>query len=151
MMRVILNGNGTTQLWDLVKHFIKPELLDDETIDAELKDVEEVYKREGLAMYTERWGVKSPDDLSNGTKALILFTCFDKHQELISSACCGANVARYIPEISRKYDFDIALDYFLNLPNDSIIDAVDSVTGITFRTGREFKNFYSGREGVPEE
>lgn len=35
MMRVILNGNGTTQLWDLVKHFIKPELLDDETIDAE--------------------------------------------------------------------------------------------------------------------
>ena len=46
MMRVILNGNGTTQLWDLVKHFIKPGLLDDETIDAELKDVEEVYKRE---------------------------------------------------------------------------------------------------------
>ena len=69
MMRVILNGNGTTQLWDLVKHFIKPELLEDETIDAELKDVEEVYKREGLAMYTERWGVKSPDDLSNGTKS----------------------------------------------------------------------------------
>lgn len=52
MMRVILNGNGATQLWDLVKHFIKPELLEDETIDAELKDVEEVYKREGLAMYT---------------------------------------------------------------------------------------------------
>lgn len=151
MMRVILNGNGTTRLYDLVEHFIKPELLEDETIDAELKDVEGVYKRDGLTMYTERRGVRVPEDLSNGTKALILFTCFNQHHKLISSACCGANVAKYIPDISRKYDFDIALDYFLNLPNDSVVDAIDSETGRTFRTGREFKDFYSGREGVPEE
>lgn len=94
-----------------------------------------------------RRGVRVPEDLSNGTKALILFTCFNQYRKLISSACCGANVAKYIPDISRKYDFDIALDYFLNLPNDSVVDAIDSETGRTFRTGKEFKDFYSGREG----
>ena len=150
MVRVFLNGDGETILWDLVKYYIQPELLDDPTISAELKDVEKVYKREGLAMYTDGWGVKSPSDLGNGTKALILFTCFDKHKVLISSACCGANVAKYIPSITKKYDFDMALDYFLDLPDDAEIDAVDADTGFIMKTGKEFKYYYAGRAGTPE-
>ena len=150
MLRVFLNGDGETILWDLVKYYIQPELLDDPTISAELADVEEVYKREGLAMYTENWGVKSPSDLGNGTKALILFTCFDKHKVLISSACCGENVAKYIPDITKRYDFDMALDYFLALPDDSEIDAIDAHTGYVMKTGREFKRYYAGKAGTPE-
>lgn len=149
MMRVFLNGDGTTQLWDTIRRNIQPEQLENPIIRAELKEVEDIYKIEGLAMYTHNWGVKSPESLSNGTKALILYSCFDKHKELISSACCGENIAPYIAQLSLVCDFYIALDYFLAIPMDVELAAIDSKTGQVMRTGREFHNLYSGRAGEP--
>lgn len=151
MMRVILNGDGRTSLGYDIQYNITPELLQQPIIYEELKEVEDVYKIEGLAMYTHEWGVKSPQDLSNGTKALILFSCFDKHHVLVSSACCGANVAKFVGQLSNVCDFDMALDYFFDIPDDDEINAIDSETGVVLHNGREFIDYYAGKAGVPEE
>lgn len=150
MMRVLLNGDGYTQLDTSIQVNIQPEQIANPVIREELEDVEDVYKIEGLAMYTHNWGVKSPQSLSNGTKALILFACFDKHKRLVSSACCGQNVAPYIAKLSLICDFDIALDYFLATPMDAKIDAIDVKTGEIMHTGKEFHDLYGGKAGTPE-
>lgn len=150
MMTIILNGDGTTLLSLPIQYKIQPHLLEDDSIRRALEDIEHIYKIDGLAMYSTDHGVKSPERLSNGMKCLLLMTCYDKNDGLISNACMGANCGPYIAELSLKYDFTIAWDSFLDIPDDAVLDAVDYETGTRFHTGKELVDFYGSKPGDPE-
>ena len=148
MMRVYLNDErGTSFATDLIQIYIQPEDIEHDVIRRALADVEEVYKIEGLAMYSKRHGVKSPASLGNGTKTLILYNSFSRHNKLMDSSSCGANIAPYVAELSLVRDFDMNLNYFLDIPADAKLDAIDVATGTRFSTGKEFRRFYAGRAG----
>ena len=142
MMRIKKDGDGTTMLSDIMSDFITPEALQDDIINRALRDIEGVTNIEGLALYTEEHGVLSPERLSNGLKALISFTLFNEHKELVSSACMGANCGKYLRELSFKYDFDIAWDYFVNIGWEEPVCAMDIDTGTQFNTCKDLLMFY---------
>lgn len=146
MMRVFINEDrGISYLEHLVQMHIQPEVIENDIIQRALADVEEIYKIEGLAMYSKQHGVKSPSSLGNGTKTLILLNCFEKHGQLLNSSSLGANIAPYVAELSLVKDFDINLNYFLNIPGDAKVDALDVETGVRVTTGSDFKRQFAGR------
>lgn len=150
MMRIHLNGDGTTMLNDSIRYNINADLFKEQILIDALSDIEGIYKIEGLAFYSNKHGVKSPESLSNGMKALILCTCYGRnnYNELISNACMGANCGTYLQRLSLKYDFDIAWDYYLRLDMDAPIAAMDAKTGTVFNKGSEVVYFYAGEAGA---
>ena len=142
MMRVKENGDGTTMLGDIISEFITTDVLNDDTIKRALEVVEGVYKIEGMTLYTKEHGILSPITCSNGTKALMCFVLFNEHKELVSSACMGANCGPFLRELSFKYDFDIAWDYFVDMGWEEPVCAIDIDTGMEFKTVKELLMFY---------
>lgn len=142
MMRIKADGDGTTMLFDIIQENITPEVLQDDIIKRALESIEGVYKIEGLALYTKEHGVLSPERLSNGMKALISFTMFDKHKELVSSACMGGNCGPFLRELTFKYDFDIAWDYFVDMGWNEPVCAIDIDTGTVFNVVEDLLMFY---------
>ena len=142
MMRVKENGDGTTMLTDIISDFITPEVLNDDIIKRALEEVEGVYKIEGMTLYTKEHGILSPVTCSNGMKALMSFILFNEHKELVSSACMGANCGPFLRELSFKYDFEIAWDYFVNMGWEEEVCAQDIDTGTVFTTVKDLLMFY---------
>ena len=142
MMHIKDKGDGTTMLSDIISDYITPDILLDDIIVRALENIEGVVKIEGLALYTKEHGVLSPERLSNGMKALICFVMYDKHKELVSSACMGGNCGPFLRELSFKYDFEIAWDYFVDMGWEEPVCAVDIDTGTTFDTVKDLLMFY---------
>lgn len=151
MMICHLNENGTSYLDTMIQCNIKPEWLDNELIKEAMKDIEHVYKIEGLAFYSTDWGVKSPQSLSNGMKALLLLAnipedYFENEVERhISNGSIGDNVVDFLRRLSLECDFHIAYDIWLPLEYDMPIKAMDYETGVTFSDTRELHEFYGGK------
>lgn len=144
MMNVIINGDGSTQLYSDIKYNIQPDIFDEPILLEAMRDIEKVYKIEGLAFYSEDHGVKSPGDLSNGMKALILCVYYAKGKvdTLISNACMGENCGKYLAQLSTKYNFSIAWDYPMCFDWDIPISAREEKTGLEFKTAGELVNYY---------
>lgn len=154
MMTVHLNGDGSTMLKTDIQRYIQPEIFDNPIVREAMLDIEDIYKIEGLAFYSRRHGVKSPESLSNGMKALILCSIYDESadgfHDLISNACMGANCGKYLQRLSLVKDFSIAWDYFLDVEFDEPLCAIDFDTKTVFNNGKELTDFYAGKAGVPE-
>ena len=150
MMTMYLNRDGLSWFKVLLQRCIKPEIFEEPILREAMRDIEGVYKIEGLAFYSEPWGVKSPESLSNGMKALILLYCnaLRMHDELISSACLGNNCYKYLAQLSLKYDFNISVDYALLFDINEIVSAKDYDTGIVCNCDAEIAEIYRGRAGV---
>ena len=140
MMRVKFNGDGTSDLDTWIQLYIQPEIFNEPIIVEAMKDIEHIYKIEGLAFYSTDFGVKSPQSLSNGMKTLILLTYQGMGNEvpLISNCCMGKNCSKYLCQLSTKYDFDIAWDYLMCFPRENV-----EVNAINVDTGEVFKDSYS--------
>lgn len=140
MMRVKFNGNGTCLLDMPIRFNIQPDVFEEPIIVEAMRDIEHVYKIEGLAFYSSDFGVKSPESLSNGMKALILLTYAGMGRDipLISNCCMGKNCSKYLCQLSTKYDFDIAWDYLMCFPHENI-----EVNAVNVDTGEVFKDSYS--------
>ena len=115
MMTIVLDEQGEIDMNKYIQYNIQPYLFEEPILVEAMKDIEDVYKIEGLAFYTNKFGVKSPSDLSNGMKALILLTCQGmgkgKDIGLITNSCMGGNCIKYLCQLSLKYDFRLEWDY----------------------------------------
>lgn len=152
MLYVYPNGLGSTDLNDDIQFCMQPDVFCEDIIRRAVADVDEVYKIEGLAMYSKRHGVKSPASLSNGIKALILcyYQATGKFDGIVSNACMGENVGPYLQELSLKYDIHITWDYWLHFDWDSPIEATDVSTGKTVRTVDDFQKEIGWKGGHPD-
>lgn len=151
MMIIHLNNWGKTFLDIDIKERITPEAVQEPIIREALRNIDRVYKIEGLAMYTKEYGVLSPQDLSNGCKSLILLYLSSKEDIgfLISNCCMGENVLPYLAKLSLKYDFHISMDYpMLFGVNPVELSAMDFDTKKEFKNSRELAVFYRGRAGA---
>lgn len=150
-MTCYLGREGTTRLNSTIRDNIKPEWLDDEIIRAALLEIEHVYKVEGLAMYSSDFGVKSPESLSNGMKALLLLkylpndTWMYKQGVYISNCCIGDNVVPFLQRLSLVCDFPISYDIWLPIRRDIEIRAKDYDSGTILNSADELQDFYAGR------
>lgn len=147
MMTIHLNANGLSSLNSDIRYLIQPDIFKEDILVRAMQEIEHVHTIEGLAFYSSDYGVKSPESLSNGMKALILLTYAGqgKFGELVSNSCMGANCGPFLQELSLKYDFDIAWDCFLALNHDAPLAAKDSLTGQTFYKGDDLLVYYRGR------
>lgn len=150
MMTIHLNRSGFTFLSYEIDDVIQPDCIEVPVIRKALTEVLGIYKTEGLALYSEDWGVIAPARLGNGILSLILLYYYSqgKYNRLISNACMGRNIGPYLRELSKSYDFDIAWDCYLFMGYDEEIEARDFDTGTVFKTAEEVSNFYSGKTGV---
>lgn len=151
MLYAYINANGLLSLTRDVQLYMQPDCLENQTIRKALEEVEEVYKIEGLAMYSKRHGVKSPGSLSLGVKALIMAYYQDKgiYKTLFSSACMGDNIGKYIQEMSLTMDMHIAWDSYLPMDWDAPILAKDMATGEVITTVRRFQDIVGHNGGEP--
>lgn len=127
MIKVYVNADGRTSLGYDISTIMQPDCLEIPVIREALEDIEEVVKIEGLTMYSKRHGVKSPLDLSNGLKALILcwYQSQRKYDELISNACFGDNVVPYLQKLGLEYDFSLAWDCYIPMDWNAPISMKD--------------------------
>lgn len=151
MMLCYLNNDGHSQLDTCIQYNIKPEWFNDDLIREAMRDIEHVYKIEGLAFYSSDFGVKSPQSLSNGMKALLLMKylpidhAFYQHGFYVSNASIGDNVVPFLQRLSVQQDFPIANDIFLPFSFDMPLKAKDMETGKILNNTAEFVEFYAGR------
>lgn len=150
MMTMYLNRDGKSWVDDLIRDCIQPDVFNEPIIRDAMEDIEEIYKIEGLAFYSKRHGVKSPESLSNGMKMLILcyYNAMGKHDCLLCSASMGDNCMKYLARLSLKYDFNISVDYYLRVPFDEKLHFKDFDTGEEFTDTMSVWKFYDGKEGV---
>lgn len=153
-MTCYLNENGVHYLDQMIQYNIKPEWFDDEFIKEAMLEIEHVYKIEGLAFYSSDHGVKSPQSLSNGMKALLLLKylpedCWYYEQGThISDSSIGDNVVPFLRRLSLTNDFPIAWDEWIPFEVDEPLRGKDSETGTIFNTTTELDDFYCGRCGI---
>ena len=150
MMTMYLNRDGKSWVDDLIRDCIQPDVFEEPIIREAMDDIEDVYKIEGLAFYSRKHGVKSPESLSNDMKMLILFyyNAMGKHDCLLCSASMGNNCMKYLARLSLKYDFKISVDYCLLVPWEEPIYFKDFDSGKEFRKIEDVLRFYGGKEGV---
>lgn len=151
MLYAYINAGGIQYLFNEVDRCIQPDVLEVPVIKKALEDVEEIYKTEGLAMYSRRHGVKSPQSLSNGIKALMLLYYQSKGEctELISSGCFGDNVGKYVQEMSLTMDIHISWDSYLPMCRDAPILAKDMSTGEVITDVERFQKVVGRKGGEP--
>ena len=145
ILREIKDYNyGASSLDGFIRFYIKPELFDEPIIKEAMADIEHVYKIEGLAFYSSDYGVKSPESLSNGMKALLLFLCYGRGEfdKLVSNCCMGENCSKYLQQLSLKYDFEVSWDVFLGLDVNQPLLAKDYDTGTVFHDAASVMLFY---------
>lgn len=150
MMICHLNEDGLRELDIMIQMNIKPEWFNDDIIRNAMKDIEHVYKIEGLAFYSSDFGVKSPESLSNGMKALLLLSYMPEDYWIkcgwhVANTSIGDNVTTFLRQLSLKKDFHIAYDIWLPFQDNMPIMAKDNNTGITFTNTSEIMEFYAGR------
>lgn len=153
MLYAYINGNGETVIKPDGRVFITTECLDVPEIIEALEDVEGVYKIEGLAFYTKEHGVLSPESISNGIRALMLLYYQHKgvYDEIISSACFGDNVGKYVQKMSLNYNIHIAWDSYLPMDWNAPILATNVSTGDVITDIKVFQDevgHYGGEPGV---
>lgn len=146
-----LNNDGYSQLNVTIRRFIQPDWFNSEFIKRAMKDIDHVYKIEGLAFYSYDHGVKSPESLSNGMKAILLLANLPIDADIydcgkfISNCSIGINVVPLLQELSLNKDFHIAHDIWLPFDESKAISAKDFETGKVFTSTSEFQDFYCGR------
>ena len=115
MLTILFGVDGNSDLNEDIRANIQPYIFEEPIIVEAMKEIEGIYKIEGLAFYSEKWGVLSPCDLSNGMKALLLLACQGmgkgKDIDLITNACLGGNCMKFLCQLSLKYDFNLQWDY----------------------------------------
>ena len=150
MMTMYLNRDGESSLNYIIRDCIQPDVFEEPIIREAMEDIEEIYKIEGLAFYSKRHGVKSPESLSNGMKTLILlyYNAIGKHNLLMSSACLGNNCYKYLARLSLRYDFNISVDYSLLIPKDEPFLAKDYDSGKIINNKTDLIKLYGGRAGL---
>ena len=149
MVTMYLNRDGDSYYGSYIQKYIKPELFNEPIIREAMRDIEGVYKIEGLAFYSEPWGVKSPESLSNGMKTLILLYSYalGEFDKLVTTACLGDNCMKYFAQLSQKYDFSISVDYPIIIKEKTPIHAMDYDSGKVFYDYISILEFYCGKEG----
>ena len=152
MMTVYPNGDGLAQLDAWIQFLIQPDCLEEPILYEALCDIEDVYKVEGLAMYSRKHGVKSPQDLSNGMKALILcyYYAKGKFSELLTNTSIGDNIAPYFQRLSLKYDFAMSWDCYTPFDWDAPILAKDITTGKVYHDVDSFQDELGCKGGKPD-
>ena len=150
MMTIHLNRHGQTYLDIKIRENMQPDVFNEPIIVEAIRDIDRVYKIEGLAMYTHEFGVLSPADLSNGMKALILcyYDAVNGLDFLVSNCCIAENVLPYLARLSLKYNFNISMDYPMLFGLTPVtLCAKDIDTGTVMNDSFVLADFYKGRAG----
>lgn len=140
------DGNlGLTRLSGIIQMYIKPEWFESQLIRDAMFDIEHVYKIEGLAFYSSDFGVKSPESLSNGMKALLIWANIPMDSPAfeygyVSSALIGDNVAPYVQKLSLEKDFAVKVDNYALYRDDVPMLVKDVETGIVYNNARKYKD-----------
>lgn len=106
MMVCHLNNDGYSQLNITIRRFIRPEWFNMDLIKRAMYEIDHIDKIEGLAFYSYDHGVKSPESLSNGMKAILLLANLPADADIydcgkfISNCSIGTNVVPFLQELS---------------------------------------------------
>lgn len=151
MLYVYPNSKVNMYLTKAIQYTMQPDCLENDIIRKALEDVEDIYKIEGLAMYSKNHGVKSPASLSGGIKALILgyYQSEGKYNEIIASANMGDNVGKYLQELSLSRDIYISWNSYLPMDWREPILAKDMSNGLVVNNVKDFQYKIGWKGGEP--
>lgn len=151
MLHAYINGDGILSLSLDIPYYVEPSVLKHPIIRQALEKVEGVYKIEGLAMYSKEHGVKSPENLSLGVKALIMcyYQAMGTYKELISSACMGDNIGVYLQKMSLEMDMHVAWDSYLPMDWKAPILAKNMANGNIITNVEDFQREIGWKGGTP--